>query len=245
MTHQAVQSALRKFASTAKAKAARRFFKTGPGQYGHQEQFLGVTVPEQRRVVKAFKALPLTEIWALLASDAHEDRLTALLILTGQYPKASPNQQNAIIDGFLTHKDRVNQWDLVDSTAHQLLGTHVLNRQLPLTLLTELAHANSLWDRRIAMVATYAFIKAGQFEPTFQLADILLNDPEDLIHKAVGWMLREVGKAAEKTGETRILEDFLTSRYRQMPRTMVRYAIEKWPADKRQKWSAKSSSKQE
>ncbi len=231
---------IRQEADPRKIPNYQRFFKTGPGQYGEGDQFLGLTVPQQRKIAQKYIHLSLNEIWDLLASPWHEERLIALLILTEKYPKASPKEQDQIIEGYLANRKWINQWDLVDTSAYKLLGTHLLNRHLPLSILTELADSPSLWDRRIAIIASFAFIKAGQAQPSFTLSDLLLNDPEDLIHKAVGWMLREVGNKLGKA----TLKDYLTPRYRQMPRTMLRYAIEKWPQTERQQWAIKPATKE-
>ncbi|MBI4185712.1 DNA alkylation repair protein [Candidatus Berkelbacteria bacterium] len=223
----AVRRALALHASPERAKSSAWFFKTGPGQYGEGDRFIGVTVPEQRRVASQYRTLPLSQIEQLLNSPVHEHRLTALFILVYQYQRAVKLnleiETGTIVACYVVHRARVNNWDLVDSSAPFLLGAWLLNHDR--SLLTTLARSTNLWDRRIAIVATHAFIRVGQFEDTLRLASILLGDQHDLIHKAVGWMLREVGKRDEA-----VLRQFLNEHVAHMPRTMLRYALEKLPA---------------
>lgn len=241
-----VKKALEELASPQKAKASAWFFKTGKGQYGKGDEFIGVTVPEQRRVAKHFRDLPLQELEILLASPVHEHRLTALFILVSQYERAVSNitpgstlrvEPRKIVNFYLKYRNYVNNWDLVDSSAPQILGAWLVARRGLLggvgrdssevkeaRILYDLVHSKSLWDRRIAIVATQAFIKAGQFDETLRIAEQLLGDTEDLIHKATGWMLREIGNR-----DAAVLRRFLDTHAATMPRTMLRYAIEKLP----------------
>ena len=225
-TATAVQADLRLLADPEKAQFFPRFFKAGPGGYAQGDQFIGVTVPHQRVVARRHIGLPDAEVIALLASPVHEDRLTGLIILVLQTKSAEPVRQDHIAELYLKHRSRVNNWDLVDVSARDILGPY-FTRHNPAPLY-ELAVSASLWDRRIAIITTYYFIRRQQFDLTFDLAELLINDPHDLIHKAVGWMLREVGNrdlAAE--------EAFLATRYHRMPRTMLRYAIEKFDPGRR------------
>jgi 3-methyladenine DNA glycosylase AlkD len=225
----AVIKALKSLGTPEKAKIAAFFFKTGEGQYGHGDHFLGVKVPEQRRLARQFKDLSLSEIKKLLHHTTHECRLTALIILAGQYARAAEARREAIAAFYLLHTRRINNWDLVDASARDILGEHLLTRDR--AVLYELARSSDLWERRIAIVATHAFIRHRQYADTLKIAELLLADRHDLIHKAVGWMLREVGNrslAAE--------ERFLKQHAAKMPRTMLRYAVEKMEQGKRQKF---------
>jgi 3-methyladenine DNA glycosylase AlkD len=215
------RAALREHASEADAHNLKRFFKTGPGQYAEGDQFIGVRVPAMRRIARNFDHLPLADVAQLLSSPVHEERFLALVLLVRRYRK-TPALRDAIFRLYLDHARFVNNWDLVDVSAEHLVGSHLLNR--PRSLLRKLAKSSLLWERRIAIIATFHFIRNGQFDDTLQIAELLLDDPEDLIHKAVGWMLREVGNRDRKTEEA-----FLLRHARRMPRTMLRYAIEKFP----------------
>jgi 3-methyladenine DNA glycosylase AlkD len=226
-----VVAALQALGSPAKAKASAWFFKTGEGQYGHGDVFCGVTVPEQRRVAKRFAALPLAELRTLLGSPIHECRLTALLILVRQYERGDPVECARIARFYLAQRARVNNWDLVDSSASYILGRHLLTRDR--SILYRLARSRNIWERRIAIIATAAFIRAGDYADTLAIAKLLLGDTHDLIHKAVGWMLREVGNRAPA-----VEERFLKAHAATMPRTMLRYAIEKFPEAKRRAYMA-------
>jgi 3-methyladenine DNA glycosylase AlkD len=223
-------------ADPKKAAGLRRYFQTGPGGYGEGDQFLGVSVPAQRKVAgRHWRAMPLAEVRALLASVWHEERLTALFILVHKFQNSSETEQRAIVALVLDNTDRINNWDLVDSSAPYIIGPWLLDRDK--SVLEHLAISDRVWDRRIAIMATFAFIRAGRFDWTFALAERLLDDEHDLIHKAVGWMLREVGnrdRAAE--------EEFLTRHHQIMPRVMLRYAIEKFPAERRQMYLSRTAS---
>jgi 3-methyladenine DNA glycosylase AlkD len=214
-----------------KAEFFPRFFKTGPGEYGEGDKFVGVMVPIQRRVAKTYRELPLEQVAQLLADDYHECRLTALFILTEKYNRDKTDQGKADLNQFyLTHLEGVNNWDLVDSSAHKILGAELV-RTGRLEVLDELAASGDLWKERIAVISTLALIKKKQFEPTLSLCRRFLNHKHDLIHKATGWMLREIGKINKE-----ILELFLARHARQMPRTMLRYSIEKLSKSERQLW---------
>ena len=210
-----------------------RFFKTGKGQYGEGDKFLGVKVPQTRAIVKAHGlACTDAQVDELITSRFHEARLAGLLILCNRYKAAKddPERREQIVEEYLGYAEYINNWDLVDLTAYELLGDWYLTRDR--SLLKQLArHGKSMWERRIAIVSTMQFIRHGDFDTTLEIALILLNHPHDLIHKAVGWMLREVGKR-----DRIILEGFLKQRYKAMPRTMLRYAIEKFPERLRQKY---------
>ncbi|MEV6609021.1 DNA alkylation repair protein [Kutzneria sp. NPDC051319] len=226
-----VSTALAAVADPDSIEDKRRFFRTGPGQYGEGDRFLGVSVPDQRRVARRFKSLALNEIRTLLVTGAHEERLTALLILVLRFAKADEAVRSQIVDLYLANTASVNNWDLVDSSAFQLLGEWLVDRDR--AVLDRLAGSQSLWERRIAIIATFAFIRRGDHEWTLRIATTLVGDRHDLIHKAVGWMLREVGNR-DREAEVR----WLIQRQRTMPRTMLRYAIEKFPADERRAFLA-------
>ena len=231
MTAYKAKQALNTHASPEKARILSSFFKTGPGEYGENDIFIGVKVPETRKVAKQFQALPKTEILKLLHSAIHEERLLALFVLIIQYEQGSSAVKTEIINLYLKNTARINNWDLVDLSAYKLLGDFLSDR--PRDILNTLARSSSLWERRIAIVSTLTFIRRGQFNNTFHIADILMSDKEPLIHKAVGWMLRETGKR-----NTPALEAFLKPRTTKMPRTMLHYAIERFPEEKRKKYLA-------
>lgn len=228
-TAKQVLMALREFAQPEKAAFFPRFFKSGPGQYGEGDKFLGVTVPNQRKIVKQFRDLHTTEIVKLLDSPWHECRLTAALILVNQFQRSrTDSAQKAIYDLYLKKKARINNWDLVDATAHKIVGPYLEERSRK--PLYKLAKAKHLWSNRIAIIATLHFIKRNDFADTIELSTLMLQHPHDLMHKAIGWMLREIGKRDEK-----VLISFLRQHQCEMPRTMLRYAIEKLPEAKRKK----------
>ena len=208
-------------------EAKARYFRAVPGGYGEGDRFLGVSVPLQRRVAKRFAALALPEVRVLLTTGAHEERLTALFVLVHKFGKADETGRAEIIDLYLANTASVNNWDLVDSSAFQLLGEWLVDRDRG--LLDELAGSESLWERRIAIIATFAFIRRDDHAWTLRIADKLVGDQHDLIHKAVGWMLREVG-ACDRAAELA----WLGQHQRTMPRTMLRYAIEKFEPPLRQ-----------
>ncbi len=247
---------LKKVGTPEKAKLLSGFFKTGKGQYGEGDIFLGVVVPEERRIAKEFRDLPFSEIETLLASPYHEARLTGLLILTYTYESADKEKKKKIYDFLLAHIHAMNNWDLVDVIAPKIIGDYLLHTHPSVhhvvrerrdkqaqehpsergagkgkgtkvdrnsrEILYRLAESGNLWERRIAIVSTFAFIRVGQFDETLAICEMLLDDTHDLIHKATGWMLREVGKRDEK-----VLCNFLDTHSARMPRTMLRYAIER------------------
>ena len=219
---------LKSHANASKAEVLRKFFRTGKGQYGHGDRFLGITVPVLRRIAAPFAGLALDGIAVLLKSPLHEERLIALIILVGQFKKGD-EQQRAKIYGFYLHNTAcVNNWDLVDLSAHHIVGAYLEGKSK--AVLKRLAASSLLWERRIAMVATWHDIKKGRPQPALTIARILLKDEHDLMHKAVGWMLREVGKRVSMA----VLGNFLRQNYQSMPRTMLRYAIEHFPEHERQ-----------
>jgi 3-methyladenine DNA glycosylase AlkD len=213
--------------SPERAKTSAWFFKTGKGQYGEGDVFYGIIVPVQRRLALKYKTIPLEDISTLLKSKVHEERLIALYILVAQFESRKELDRKEIYDFYLAHTKCINNWDLVDSSADKIVGAYLLRRDR--TMLVTLAKSKSLWERRIAIIATYAFIKNGESEWTLKIAALLLKDKHDLIHKAVGWMLREVGKRVSQDVE----EAFLSWHYKKMPRTALRYAIEKFSPEKR------------
>jgi 3-methyladenine DNA glycosylase AlkD len=224
-----VRRELRQCADPGQAAVLKRFFKTGPGEYGEGDVFIGVRVPEIRRLVRLHQDLPLGQSERLLHSPVHEERLLALCLLVRQYEGSGETLRRQIYRLYLKNLPHINNWDLVDCSAPHIVGRHLLGRSR--APLYRLAASRSLWARRIAVLATFYFIQQGDFADTLRLAKQLLGDPEDLIHKAVGWMLREVGKRSPHTAEA-----FLQRHCRAMPRTMLRYAVEKFPAAKRKKY---------
>lgn len=228
MTANKVKQELKKLSNLKKAKTHSRFFKTGKGEYGEGDKFLGLTVPQQRQIAKEHAALPLKEIQKLLKSKIHEHRLTALFILIHQYQKGNDHLKETIYDFYLKNTNNVNNWDLVDTSAPKIIGDYLLNKASKRKILYQLARSSNLWKRRIATISTFAFIKSKEFKDALAIAEILVNDKHDLIHKAAGWMLREIGKINQATEEK-----FLKKYYKTMPRTMLRYAIEKFNEKKR------------
>jgi 3-methyladenine DNA glycosylase AlkD len=222
-----LKSTLQKLANPAQAKILSRFFKTGKGEYGEGDEFLGIKVPISRKIAKQFYALSLDEIQELINSKIHEERLIALFILTEQFRKSDEAKKRSIFQFYLKNTKRVNNWDLVDLSAERIIGAYLFNKDKK--VLFKLAKSDNLWERRIAMMSTFHFIKIGRYDTTLALADMLLKDEHDLIHKAVGWMLREIGNR-----DLKVEEDYLKKHYKIIPRTMLRYAIEKFPEKKRQ-----------
>lgn len=223
---------LLKLSNPDKAKFFPRFFKTGKGEYGEGDKFIGVTVPNMRLVAQNFQGVTLKELQELLNSPIHEYRLTALLILVAKYKKADEKEKKAIVNFYLKNTTKINNWDLVDLSACYILGEYYLEKDKG--IFYKLAHSKNLWEKRISIISTAWFIKNNQFTDTLKITKILLKDKHALIHKACGWMLREVGKKDLKT-----LEEFLGKYYKTMPRTMLRYAIEKFPEEKRQSYLKK------
>ncbi len=224
---------LRKKTNPKEAAGCQRFFKTGPGQYGEGNIFLGISVPELRLVSKQFKHLSASDLSRLLKSTFHEERMIALFILIDQYQTANPTRRKKTFDFYVRNIRYVNNWDLVDCSASHIVG-HFLHAQ-DKSLLDKLARSQNLWARRIAIVSTFYFIRKGEFQNTFKIAKILINDKHDLIYKATGWMLREVGKRDQAAEEK-----FLNEHYLKMPRTMLRYAIERFSDSKRKFYLAKN-----
>lgn len=220
---------LQALANPKKTALIAGFFKTGPGQYGHGDIFIGVTVPQTRLVARQYPQLPLAQTALLLHSPIHEERLLALLILVEQFKKGDEKRRKEIFRFYLNNTRHINNWDLVDLSAGKIIGKFLLDKDI--ATLLKLAQSKDLWERRIAIIATLAFIKDNRFDATLKIARILLNDNHDLIHKAVGWMLREVGNQ-----DLNKAEKFLKEHYRTMPRTMLRYTIEKFEATRRQKY---------
>jgi 3-methyladenine DNA glycosylase AlkD len=210
------------------------FFKTGKGQYGEGDIFLGIPVPEQRKVAKKYVDLPLEDLQELLDSKIHEHRFTSLVILISKYQKAKDSGKKEIFDFYLRNTKKVNNWDLVDLSAPRIVGDYLLNRER--SILYKLAKSDSLWERRISILSTFKFIDNNNFEDALNISELLLNDKHDLIHKAVGWALREIGKKDQN-----VEEQFLAKHYLHMPRTMLRYAIEKFDEQKRKKYLTKNA----
>jgi 3-methyladenine DNA glycosylase AlkD len=208
------------------AKTLQWYFKTGKGDYGEGDKFLGIKVPQIRQIAKANKDLTIPEIQRALDSKFHEERLCALLILVHKYAIGNDETREDIFRFYLANTKKINNWDLVDLSAPKITGKHLLKRNRKILL--KLARSENLWERRISILTTFEFIREKQFADSLKIAKLLLNDDHDLIHKAVGWMLREIGKRSRETEEK-----FLKAHYKKMPRTMLRYAIEKFPEKKR------------
>ncbi|MEY3220141.1 MAG: hypothetical protein RIT27_1498 [Pseudomonadota bacterium] len=224
----ALENALQMLANPHKQPLLQRFFKTGKGDYAEGDNFLGITVPEQRRLIKHFQQLALQDIETLLQSNIHEYRFCGLLLLISRYQKGNETIKKTVFELYLKYSgSKINNWDLVDMSAPLIVG-HFIYQNEGFEILEELAQSTNLWQRRIAIVATFYFIRQGSFQETLQLCEKLLNDQHDLIHKASGWMLREVGKRNEKS-----LLTFLETYHLLMPRTMLRYSIEKLTPDQR------------
>jgi len=221
-----IKDDLQQLADLEKARVLSRFFKTGKGEYGEGDIFLGIRVPEQRKIAKKYSGLALDDISQLLESNIHEYRLTSLFILILKYNIEDSIGKQEIVDFYVKNTTNVNNWDLVDSSAPHISGDFLLDKDR--SILYGFARSDNLWERRISILSTFAFIKTNTFEDALKISEILLFDEHDLIHKAVGWMLREVGKR-----DLTIEEEFLQKHYLEMPRTMLRYAIEKFDDDKR------------
>lgn len=230
LTVKELRAELNKLANPERAKKSAYYFKTGEGQYGFGDVFLGVSVPAQRVVAKKYRELPLKQVEQLLKSKIHEERLTASIILVDQFKRANKETRHQIYDFYLANTANINNWDIIDGSAPYIVGGWLEDKDR--RVLVTFARSKTLWDRRIAIMATFPFIREGDATWTFKIADLLLNDNEDLIHKAVGWMLREVGNSCGHDVE----EKFLKLHYKTMPRTMLRYAIEKFDEPKRQQY---------
>jgi len=226
---------LTKLGNPEKAKNLARFFKTGKGEYGEGDIFLGIPVPEQRKVAKRNIDLSLADLQELLRSKIHEYRLTGALILVLKYEKADSSDKNEIFRFYLKNTENINNWDLVDLSAPKIIGDYLINKNT--AILFELAKSDNLWERRIAILSTFKFIRNNDFKDALCISELLLHDEHDLIHKAVGWMLREIGKRDQE-----VEEKFLIKNYMEMPRTMLRYAIEKFGENKRKFYLTRRSS---
>jgi 3-methyladenine DNA glycosylase AlkD len=221
-----LQVALRKISDVKKIEVFKYFFKTGKGQYGEGDEFIGISMPQQREVIKGFKDLSLVEISEMLKSPIHEFRMSGLLILVGQFNKAKSEKRREIYEFYLYNIEKINNWDLVDCSCRDIVGAYLFDKDR--SKLYELAATDHLWSQRIAVVSTWYFIRKKQFTDIFRLAEMLLTHKHDLMHKAVGWMLREAWKKDDLA-----VEEFLDEFAKQMPRTMLRYTIEKMDEPKR------------
>ena len=237
MTVEKLKATLIELADPSIAEHSQRFFKTGEGEYGEGDKFLGIRVPVLRNLAKQYRAIALHDIQQLLKSEFHEQRLFALLLLVQKFSKGDVRERTSIYTLYLANTRYINNWDLVDSSAYQIMGVYLADtgKAIQQQILSNLAKSDNLWERRIAIMATFHFIRNKQFEMTLMLSRMLLNDKEDLIHKAVGWMLREIGKRDRVTEK-----EFLQAHYKTMPRTMLRYAIEKFPDAERKRYLAGS-----
>ncbi|WP_413944540.1 DNA alkylation repair protein [Bdellovibrio sp. HCB-162] len=222
-----IQKDIRKSADATRAKNLKRFFKTGPGEYGEGDVFIGLTVPQSRAFAKKYFATPLKDLETLLKSEIHEERLIALIILSNRFAKAEEREKFQIYKLYLKNTKYINNWDLVDTSAEYIVGGYLYDKDRK--VLQKLAKSKSLWERRIAMLSTFHFIKKGECKETLRIAKILLKDEHDLIHKASGWMLREMGKRVSE----KELRGFLEKYASKMPRTMLRYSIEKFSSKDR------------
>lgn len=225
-TAQQFIEALAQAGDPLRAQHSTRFFKTGPGQYGEGDKFFGVPVPVTRQFVRSARDMPLAEVQQLLKSEWHEARLAGCLILVAQFASGDLRGRQKIYTFYLHNTKRINNWDLVDSSAPNIIGEWLVSRG-EWSVLSELAKSENLWERRIAILATYAFTRSGDSGPTYEIAELLLDDRHDLMHKAVGWMLREAGKRVSESELELWLQE--NNRYKLMPRTMLRYAIERLP----------------
>lgn len=223
----AIIQSLKAIANPSFAEKTQLYFKTGPGEYAHGHRFLGIPVPVLRRLLKDYRATSLASIDQCLSNDYHEVRLFALLLLVDRFKRADHDEQSQIVQLYLNNTNQVNNWSLVDSSAPYIVGAFLYDKDRQ--ILHQLAKSTSLWERRIAMVSTFFFIKRDDYQDCLQLAETLLGDSEDLMHKAVGWMLREIGKRNKD-----VATGFLKIHYQKMPRTMLRYAIERYPEHERQ-----------
>ena len=229
MTVQDIQKRLQKLGDKKRAAISQRFFKTGPGEYGEGDKFIGIRVPVLRALVKEYADLSVAQILILLRSHIHEERLLALLLLVDSFSKGDDAARTSIYELYLKNTEFVNNWDLVDSSAEHIVGAYLMDRSK--AVLYRLAESEDMWERRISVISPFHFIKRHEFSETLKVSKMLLFDRQDLIHKATGWMLREIGKRQLQTEES-----FLKAHYKNMPRTMLRYAIEKFPEQKRQRY---------
>lgn len=235
MTLQNLIKDLNKARDKKKVKVYQWFFKTGPGEYGEGDIFIGITTPKMKAIVKRYSHLELKDIEKLLSNKIHEYRSCALAILVHKFKKANSKERKEIFDLYLKNAklNKINNWDLVDCSADKIIGEHLLDKDI--NILRKLAKSDNLWEKRIAIISTFQFIKNGRHKETIEIAGILVNDKHDLIHKAVGWMLREVGKRVSQEFE----EEFLEKHHKTMPRTMLRYSIERFDDKKKKYYMAK------
>lgn len=234
MNMEIIEKDLRSYASPEKAKILQRFFKTGKGEYGEGDEFLGIVVPNIRKLCKKYyKEMSFEDVGYFLRSRIHEFRLFAILVLTYMYEKASRDSQKEIYLYYIKNIKYINNWDLVDLSSPKIVGDYLLDKDR--SILNEMILSKNMWEQRIAILATFTFIKNNEYEEIFYFSKLLINHPHDLIHKALGWMLREVGKR-----DVSVLRDFLDKNYRDMPRTMLRYSIEKFDKEERLMYLNKS-----
>lgn len=224
-----IRKAILKQKNPSQAINLQRFFKTGKGEYGEGDIFYGIKVPVQRIIAKQFRDFSLDDLKSLILSKVHEERLIAAFILVDQYKRGDEKKKKNIFDFYIKNRKGINNWDLVDLSAPKIVGAHLIDKEK--YLLYKFAHSKDLWEKRISIISTQTFIREHYFEDTLKISEILLHDKHDLIHKAVGWMLREIGNRDIKTEE-----EFLQKHYKKMPRTMLRYAIEKFPETKRKNY---------
>ena len=229
MTIKIIRKKMQQLGSEEKANVLQRFFKTGPGEYGEGDVFIGVRVPDLRKLVKEYQDITIKGVMQFFRSSIHEERMFALLILVSKYSKGNETVKKRIYDLYLQNTKFINSWDLVDGSAQHIVGAFLMDKSKE--PIYRLAKSKYLWERRIAILSTFYFIKHDNYSETLKISKILLTDEQDLIHKAVGWMLREIGKRHILTEEI-----FLKKYYKRMPRTMLRYAVEKFPESKRQKY---------
>lgn len=227
MKTQDIRKRLKKLGNKGRAVVSQKFFKTGPGEYGEGDIFIGIRVPVLRKLVNEYYNIPVKEIEALLQSPIHEERLLALFLLIRIFSKGDETTKKSIYALYLKNSSFVNNWDLVDCSAEHIVGAYLMDKNK--RPLYHLAKSKNLWERRISIMSTFHFVKHHKFSETLKISEMLLSDREDLIHKSVGWMLREIGKR-----HSQIEEKFLKEHYKEMPRTMLRYAIERFPKPKRQ-----------
>lgn len=228
-----VKRELRRMSNREKADVYKWFFKTGKGQYGEGDSFIGVVVPICRIIAKKYSDISMPGVTSLLKSKVHEERMVGLFILINKYKAGSSDDKQNIFAFYLKNTKYINNWDLVDLSAHKILGDYIWNNPRKQKVLNRLAASDNLWERRMSVISTFYFISQNSFHKSLEMAEILLNDSHDLIHKAVGWMLREIGKRNQE-----VEESFLKKHYKNMPRTMLRYAIEKFPESLRKKYLA-------
>lgn len=233
MTASSIMTALQKMGDRKRAQHSQGFFKTGPGEYAEGDVFLGIRVPVLRAEAKKYKNISLLELQKILVSDFHEARLLAVFIMVLQFPKAPCAKKQELYDLYASHTKYINNWDIVDSSAHYIVGAYLQDKDKK--QIYDWAHSQDIWERRIAMIATFYYIKKNEFDDALNIAEILVHDQHDLIHKAVGWMLREIGKRNKQ-----VEKKFLDKYSQTMPRTMLRYAIEKFPEPERKKYLSRT-----